>query len=222
MAEQLERRSSSKSGELRYLLYLPDDYHEEPERMWPLLVFLHGWGESGDDLELLKRHGVPKLIERSSAIPFVTVSPQAPEGIEWQELTALLAEFVNEAATELNIDRGRIYLTGLSTGGTGAWALAVDNPTLFAAVVPMAADAPDVERFMERVADLRDVPIWVVHGAKDDIYPLEIANSIVDRLRSAGCNVRFTIYQDAGHVCWEETYDSSEFYEWLLDQSLTG
>ena len=219
MAKQLKRRFTSELGQLNYLLYLPDDYYRCPQRSWPLVVFLHGWGESGEDLELLKYHGIPRVIEDSSGFPFVAVSPQAPADKEWQALTGLLIHFVCWVSKNHRVNHSRIYLTGLSTGGKGVWALAVENPDVFAAVVPMAADLPNVEGFLERVEALYDVPVWVFHGARDDVYPVENTDSIVARLRSAQGDVRYTVYPDAGHIAWPEAYRSPDLYDWLLNQA---
>ena len=219
VAEQLKCSYTSETGEFGYLLYLPGEYHQSAGRRWPLVVFLHGWGESGDDLELLKYHGIPRLIEDSSDFPFVVVSPQAPVGVEWQELTAPLSDFVRWVADNYLVDRNRISLTGLSTGGKGVWALAVENPDLFAAIAPMAADIPQVERFLDRVQTLRHLPVWVFHGARDDIYPAENTDAIVERLKSVNGNVRYTVYPDANHISWNAAYGNPELYQWLFEQS---
>ena len=117
MAEQLKCLYSSEIARFQYLLHLPSGYHQSGERRWPLLLFLHGWGESGDDLDFLKYHGVPKYLDTSDGPPFVVLAPQAPEGIEWQELTRELLDFLDCLLSEYDADPDRIYLTGLSTGG---------------------------------------------------------------------------------------------------------
>ena len=219
MAEQLKCLYSSEIARFQYLLYLPSGYCRSENRRWPLLLFLHGWGESGDDLEFLKYHGVPKYLESSDGLPFIVIAPQASEGVEWQELTAELMDFLHALSSEYDVDPDQIYLTGLSTGGKGAWALAVQNPDIFAAVAPVAADIPEVEGFMDMVPGLRRVPTWVVHGERDDVYPLERAKSIVEILESADGDVVLTVVPGAGHVSWEEFYARLAFYEWLLKQS---
>ena len=219
MVEQIECLYTSATARLRYLLYLPSGYRQSENRRWPLLMFLHGWGESGDDLEFLKYHGVPKYLDTSDGLPFVVLAPQAPEGVEWQELTTELMDFLNGLFSEYDVDPDQIYLTGLSTGGKGAWALAVQNPDIFAAVAPVAADIPEVEGFMDMVPGLRSVPTWVVHGERDDVYPPERARTIVEKLESAGGDVVLTVIPGAGHVSWEDFYGQPAFYEWLLKQS---
>ena len=108
---------------LKYLIYLPKDYDQK--EAWPVLLFLHGIGERGDNLDLVKKHGPPKLIAGGKQFPFIVVSPQCPNGHWWEtvELTALL----DEIAKKYKVDQDRIYLTGLSMGGFGTWALAIHH-----------------------------------------------------------------------------------------------
>lgn len=194
---------------LDYLLYLPEDYAEKDD--WPLLLFLHGAGERGDDLDLVKTHGPPKLIKQGKQFPFIVVSPQCPSNRWWQpfELTALLDDIV--ATYKVNQDR--VYLSGLSMGGFGSWNLAAYTPGRFAAVAPICGGG---ERFWTRL--LRNVPFWVFHGAKDPVVPLERSQAMVDSLKQKKGDVQFTVYPDAGHDSWTETYDNPEFYEWMLEQ----
>ena len=206
-----------KKVSLNYLLYLPSEYDEKPDFRWPLLLFLHGIGERGDDLELVKKHGIPKIAEERD-FPFVAISPQCPLHSMWtMELDALHA-LITEATQIYNIDRSRIYLTGLSMGGFGAWHLAEAYPELFAAVVPICGGAVAWIGFPERIKVLKDTPVWVFHGAKDDAVPLKNSEDLVDVLRKHNGNVKFTVYPDAGHDSWTETYDNPELYEWLLKQ----
>jgi len=206
-----------KKVSLNYLLYLPGEYDEKPDFKWPLLLFLHGMGERGDNLELVKKHGIPKIAEERD-FPFVAISPQCPLHSMWtMELDALHA-LITEATQIYNIDRSRIYLTGLSMGGFGAWHLAEAYPELFAAVVPICGGAVAWIGFPERIKVLKDTPVWVFHGAKDDAVPLKNSEDLVDVLRKHNGNVKFTVYPDAGHDSWTETYDNPELYEWLLKQ----
>jgi predicted peptidase len=123
---------------------------------------------------------------------------------------------------EFQVDRRRIYLTGLSMGGRGTWALAVEYPEVFAALIPICGRVPDVDQFMEKVKVLKDVPIWVFHCAKDSTVPIENSESIVAALRAVQGNVSYTVYPDADHDSWTETYSNPELYHWMLSQSLSG
>ena len=165
---------------LRYLLYLPNDYDKKGN--WPLMLFLHGAGERGDNLELVKKHGPPKLIEEGKAFPFVVVSPQCPEDRWWEpvSLSALLDEIVGK----YKIDKDRIYVTGLSMGGFGTWSLATYAPRRFAAIVPICGGGEPITAQM-----LASVPAWVFHGGKDPVVPLARSQGMVDAMKRAGGNV---------------------------------
>jgi predicted peptidase len=193
---------------LNYLLFLPEEYGKA-DKAWPMLLFLHGAGESGNDLELVKKHGPPKIAETKRDFPFIVASPQSPRG-GWvpHELITL----VDEVASKYKVDPDRIYVTGLSMGGFGTWSLAAAYPDRFAAIVPICGGNPaDAKR-------LQHLPIWVFHGAKDRAVPLARSEAMVKALKAVGSNVKFTIYPNAEHDSWTETYNNPELYKWLLQQ----
>jgi poly(3-hydroxybutyrate) depolymerase len=192
---------------LQYLLYLPPEYKPEGPR-WPLLVFLHGAGESGDNIELVKRHGPPKLIEQGKHFPFVVLSPQSP-GFGWN--VDAVAALIDEIVAGYHVDPDRVYLTGLSMGGFGTWSLASRYPSKFAAIAPICGGGDP--RWAE---SLKELPIWVFHGAKDPVVPLERSERMVEALKKLGADVRFTVYPEAGHDSWTETYNNPELYQWFL------
>jgi predicted peptidase len=196
---------------LRYLLFLPEDYGADPNRRWPLILFLHGAGERGDDLELVKRHGIPKIVERQKDFPFITVSPQCPKGSWWTAEIEALSALLDKIEESYAVDVDRIYLTGLSMGGYGTWHLAMAHPDRFAAIAPICGGGDP-----EKACVLKDVPVWVFHGAKDPVVPLEESESMVQALKACGGKVRFTIYPDAEHDSWTQTYDNPELYKWFL------
>ncbi len=192
-----------------YLVYTPPGY--EARDKWPLLLFLHGAGERGDDLELVKVHGPPKLIEQGQPFPFVVVSPQCPQDRHWEpiELMALL----DEIESKYRIDADRIYVTGLSMGGFGTWELAAYAPDRFAAIVPICGGG---EKFwMKRITH---VPTWIIHGGKDTGVPLERSEELLEELRKKGGNVRITIAPNTAHLVWTSAYNNPELYGWLLHQ----
>lgn len=205
-----------KTVRLNYLLHLPRDDH--PARQFPLIFFLHGSGERGDDLEQVKRYGIPKLVEERDDFPFITVSPQCPVDSDWilriDDLNALLDHTIAHYA----VDPARVYLTGLSMGGRGAYQLAFSAPHRFAAMVVLSARRPEVFRSPDRAAPLKHIPIWIFHGAQDTRVPATEAVEMEKALRACGGNVRLTIYPDAGHDAWTRTYENPELYRWLLDQ----
>jgi len=196
---------------LNYLLFLPEGYGKG-DKTWPLILFLHGAGECGNDLAKVKIHGPPKIVETKKDFPFIVVSPQSPSRrVAWNPdaLNVLLDNIISH----YKVDRDRIYLTGLSMGGYGTWALAGTSPERFAAIVPICGggDPADARR-------LKDLPTWVFHGAKDDAVPLARSEEMVKALREAGGNVKFTVYPEVGHDSWTETYNNPKLYEWLLQQ----
>jgi predicted peptidase len=197
---------------VNYLLYLPEDYARSSKK-WPLVLFLHGSGERGSDVELVKRNGPSKLVEEGKKFPFILVSPQCPERTIWDN--KMLAALLDDIESKYNVDKNREYLTGLSMGGHATWSLAIQYPERFAAILPVCARG-----YPQDVYVLKDVPVWVFHGKKDDIVPITDGEKMVRALIEAGGNVKFTIYPEAGHDAWTETYNNPEIYEWLLSHSL--
>jgi CelD/BcsL family acetyltransferase involved in cellulose biosynthesis/predicted esterase len=197
-----------------YLLYLPATYGAEPARRWPLILFLHGSGERGTDLEPVKRQGLPELLERRDDFPFIVVSPQCPAGQEWS--SELLTALLDGVEQSYAVDPDRIYVTGLSMGGAGAWDLAMATPERFAAIAPVAG--------WGRVADagrLARLPVWAFHGANDRITPPWRMEEMVEALRRCGGNVRSTVYAQSNHDCWTATYADPELYTWFLSHTRT-
>ncbi len=195
--------------EMDYLLSLPKDYDKQEK--WPLLLFLHGAGERGSELDKVKVHGPPKLIAAGRDIPMIVVSPQCPAE-QWWNIDALLALLDSIEKTH-KVDKERIYVTGLSMGGFGTWSLASRAPERFAALVPICGGGEPywAERFSH-------VPIWVFHGAKDAAVPLIRSEVMVEALRKKKGNPKFTVYPEAGHDSWTETYNNPELWDWLLAQ----
>lgn len=204
----------TKEITLPYLLYLPENYTHE-NKAWPLMIFLHGAGERGDSLELIKRHGPPKLVDEKKDFPFILVSPQCPTESWWAETYMLeaLEGLVTHISKSFKVDADRIYLTGLSMGGFGTWHLATRYPDKFAAIAPICGGGVAYQ-----AGALKHIPTWVFHGAKDDVVPLEQSKEMVEALEKAGGTVKFTVYPEAGHDSWTETYANPALYEWFLSQ----
>jgi len=199
-----------KSAACDYLLSLPKGYGEK-EQKWPLMLFLHGAGERGSDLNLVKKHGPPKLIEQGRELPFIVVSPQCPAGVWWSERLDTLMALLDEIESKYEVDPSRVYLTGLSMGGFGTWALACERPERFAAIVPICGGG---QWFL---ADrLKKVPVWAFHGAKDPVVPLDLSKSMVEAVKRMGGDAKLTVYPEANHDSWTATYDDPKVYEWLL------
>lgn len=195
-----------------FLLSLPKEYAKRGRTRYPLVIFLHGSGERGSDLNMVKKHGPPKLVEQGKEFPFVVCSPQCPEGERWS--TDTLNGMLDYLLKTYRIDRDRVYLTGLSMGGFGSWTWVAENPERFAAVVPICGggDPKSVERF-------KSVPLWAFHGVKDPVVPVDATTRMIDALKAIGANPKLTLYPEAGHDSWTETYNNPELWEWLLKQT---
>lgn len=208
--QALEKTIVVKAG---YLLYLPEEYGKDPAKKWPLVVFLHGSGESGSDLEKVKVHGPPKLVAKGKDFPFILVSPQAPDAPRRRWKVEVLNTLLDDVLAKYAADPDRVYLTGLSMGGFGTWEWASENPERFAAIAPICGGG-DPRMAARR---LKEMPTWVFHGAKDPVVALRASEEMVDALKAAGAaEVKFTVYPEAQHDSWTVTYDNPELYEWLL------
>lgn len=197
-----------------YLLFLPKDYGKDNHK-WPVMVFLHGSGERGDDLNLVKVHGPPKLVESRPDFPFILISPQCPKDHSWfgEVQPHLLAQLLDGVLARFATDHQRVVVTGLSMGGFGSWMMTARYPNRFAAAVPICGggnpdDAPQ----------LKSVPFWVFHGGKDTGVPLKLSEEMVAAVTSAGGSAKLTVYPEAGHDSWTETYKNEAVYDWLLVQ----
>ena len=199
---------------LGYLLFLPQNYGQQPDEKWPLILYLHGVGESGDDLELVKIHGIPKIVERRPDFPFVALSPQCPSGTMWSAHYQTLKALLHQVVTGYAVDEKRVYLTGNSMGGYGTWGMAMAHPNLFAAIAPVCGGGHP-----EFALALRDMPVWAFHGAEDVAIPPEASQRMVDAVRDCGGDVRFTVYPGVGHDAWTQTYDNPELYDWFLQHA---
>ena len=198
------------SHSCQYLVFLPRTYTAKG-RPSPLLLFLHGSGERGHDLELVKKHGPPKLVTKRPDFPFVTVSPQVRPGERFS--AAALLELVDHLQATYNVDQKRTSVTGLSMGGAGTWSVANAAPDRFAAIVPICGTAKiDFKKFLQ-------LPTWATVGGKDRASLVEDLQKTVAGLRDRGAPIRFTLYPQLGHNCWDATYGNPRLYKWILAQS---
>jgi predicted peptidase len=228
---QKELRFDVKDFKLNYLLYLPDSFQQNGSLKWPLILFLHGAGERGGNMELVKNHGVPKIVDNPEEFPFIVVSPQCPADSYWVNELESLSALLDEIVKEYPIDPARIYLTGLSMGGIGAWHLAIANPKRFAAIAPVcgALSIPEFRREELQITNnvnqllvglkrLKDLPVWAFHGDQDDIVPIEAAQKVIQSLKKQGGSAKLTVYKGVGHDSWTETYENEHLYIWFLNQ----
>ncbi|MBU1078415.1 MAG: prolyl oligopeptidase family serine peptidase [Spirochaetes bacterium] len=210
------RATIKKKVELDYLLYIPKEYSKKPDRKWPLILFLHGSEERGSDLDLLFKNGLPRLLKKRPDFPFIVVSPQCPKDLTWFTKFDDIVALLSKIEADYRVDSRRIYLTGLSMGGDGVWHFAAFYPDHFSAIVPICGSASPFFGFPERVKKIVNIPIWVFHGAKDNIVPVKESKNLVRLLKKYNGNVKFTIYPKAGHDSWTKTYKNEELYKWML------
>jgi predicted peptidase len=199
---------------LQYLVYLPSAYKDDNKK-WPLVLFLHGAGERGSDLNFVNRNGPTKLVEEGKDFPFIMISPQCPLGQRWdaRELSTLL----DEIEKIYSVDKNKEYVTGLSMGGEGTWKLIMAEPDRFAAAAPVCGRTGS--SYLD-ASKLEDLPLWIFHGAMDDVVSLDESVRMVKALEKCGNDVKFTVYPKANHNAWDETYNNEKLYNWLLEHSL--
>jgi poly(3-hydroxybutyrate) depolymerase len=199
------------------LVLVPTNTAEAANGKLPTILFLHGIGESGNDLNVLRRNGFPRNLEGDQAFPFIFIMPQCPSSTEWYYTNAdnvtAMRMFLDDLIVRFPIDTNRIYITGLSMGGIGSWYFAIKMPTRFAALVPVSfrgdgwSPAPAV-----------NVPVWAFHGAKDGVIPIDKAQVLVDQFSAIGGSIRFTVYPNGSHdgSTWTVTYNNPDVYDWML------
>ena len=204
-------------GTLNYLQYVPKDYDTQKDKRFPLMLFLHGAGERGSDVQLVAKHGPFKLVREGHEFPFIIIAPQCPEKQHWQ--VEPLMQLVAEAEKKFRVDPSRIYVIGLSMGGFGTWDLGMNHPEKFAAIIPMCGGGNGEDIVMSSIdhPELKTLPIWAFHGAKDPVVPVAASQQTVELLKQRGVqDIKLTIYPDAQHDCWTRTYENPEIYDWLL------
>jgi predicted esterase len=208
-AQQTAQKFVQETG---YLLSLPDHYNDDTTKRWPLVLFLHGSGESGYDIQKVKVHGPPKLVEQGKKFPFLLVSPQSDVPSGWD--IEMLYKLLQNIKKNYRVDNQKIYLTGLSMGGFGTWALAMKYPDEFAAIAPVCGGGDTATAWK-----IRNIPVWCFHGAKDDVVPPAGSENLVKAASRYNSSVRFTLYPNANHNSWDTTYNNDSLYQWMLAQT---
>jgi predicted peptidase len=195
--------------ELGYALHIPAEIKEKK----PLLIFLHGSGEKGTDIEKVKIHGPFKYLKDHKLDAYV-LAPQCPENEEWD--AEVLYRLILKIQKENNIDSDRIYVTGLSLGGWGTWNLAFAHPDMIAAIVPISGFVDLIQ--LEQTCKIAKIPTRIFHGLMDDVVNIDYAITIYKELKKCNSNVELTIFDDAGHDSWSRVYDNQEIYDWMFKQ----
>ncbi len=225
----LERSVTLANHQYHYRVWLPPHYTKLHH--WPVILFLHGSGERGDDN--LRQIGVglgPALLKHGDWYRAVVILPQCADGQEWygdQELQALAA--LEETIREFHGDRRRVYLTGVSMGGAGTWYMA-RHRRLFAALVPVSSEVvrqpndpfpsdppPDIARILGAPNPYAR-PVWVFHGSSDNVIPVTEARNMVAALQQIHGRVKYTEYRGVGHDCWDLAYGERNMVTWLFQQ----
>ncbi len=206
-----------------YLVFMPRDRSEERNGKLPLILFLHGIdalsGTVGgpSDLSLIKKEGLPKLLDGNNTFPAIVVSPQCPAETEWYyenvDNNRLINRLLDTVIQRYPVDTNRIIITGLSMGGIGSVYFATHNPTRYAAIVPVAFRGDSTWNYCA----IKD-SVWAFHGALDGTIPLAKAEAVISALTACGMNPRFTVYPDLWHDCWTVTYARQDLYDWMFLQ----
>ena len=219
--KQVEMKFASKAaGGIPYLLYLPKEYGQESNKKWPVMLFLHGRGESNGPLSIVKQWGPPRMAERGDEPPFIIVSPQCPRSSRWTsaEQQAGVLELLEHSQKNYQTDEDRVYLTGLSMGGFGSWKLASEHPEKFAAVAPICGRGNPAN-----VGKLKSIPVWAFHGTDDGAVSFQDSVDMVEAIKKAGgTKVKFTSLEGVGHNSWSAAYATPGLYEWFGKQTISA
>lgn len=216
----LSARKLSVTINTDYLLFLPKGYSAAGTKRCPLILFLHGAGERGTNVWKATVHGPTKFIEKNPDFPFILVTPLCPSGEKWSD--AVVLGILDEVTAKYAVDTNRIYLTGLSMGGYGTWSLATTYPERFAAVAPICGGEGAIGAVLSltdkvKGPALKNLPIWAFHGAKDNVVPVEESERMVKFLKKSGVKeINLTVYPEATHNSWTQTYDNPDLYKWFL------
>jgi predicted peptidase len=209
-------------GESKYVLFVPHDY--KPGTAYPIMLFLHGAGETGSDGEKQAKVGIgPAIKKNEKTFPFIVVMPQAshakvpvlqrwfPDQPDGKRALVILEEVQKEFKT----DPKRVYITGLSMGGFGTWAMAQTYPEKWAAAAPICGGGDP-----KQAEKLKDLPIWCFHGDADNVVRPDGSRNMVEAIKKAGGKPKYDEYPGVGHNSWDKAYATKEFYDWLLEQKL--
>lgn len=204
-----QQTARSFTRETRYLLYLPEEYESDTSKQWPLMLFLHGSGERGTDIEKVKANGPPLLIEKGKKYPFIVVSPQCDNPMGWDQND--LYFLLQDLKKQYRVDADRVYLTGLSMGGFGSFRFAMQFPQEFAAVIPVCGGGDTATAWK-----LRHMGVWAFHGAKDDVVNPQQSIQMINAVKKDNPQARLTIYPEVKHDSWTAAYNTDSLYSWML------
>ena len=205
--------NSDKYFNFGYICNLPKDY--DPDQKYPLVIFLHGAGERGEDLEKVAVHGYLKHIkEQDKDYPFILIAPQCPLEKYWGCYTESMLAFIDYLYGAYPVDVDRVYLTGLSMGGTGTWMLAMADPKRFAAIAPICGSG-----IYWNGGCLSKLPIMVYHGDCDTAVPIMDSINMITSVNKNGGNAQIKVCPGIGHNVWNIAYSDDTLIDWLLSHT---
>lgn len=224
LPEQRFRFNVTRSAQIQFLFSLPAGYKPGGRQRWPLLLFLHGSGERGTNVQRAAIHGPLSHVKEGRSFPFIIVAPLCPEKQLWEN--APLLRLLDHVTKKYAVDTSRIYLTGLSMGGYGTWSLGLAHPEKFAAIAPVCGGANAIDIILgsrDNGINFKNLPVWAFHGAKDEVVPLSESKRVIALLKNNGStDVKLTVYPETKHDSWKEAYNGAELYEWFLSHSLAN
>jgi predicted peptidase len=202
---------SKAKGTYDYLLFLPKDYAKQTAT-YPLVIYLHGGSQKGNDLNKLKLYGLPHLVDQGTDYPFIIASPQCPDNKYWSTEN-WFENLYRDLRAKYRVDTNRVYVTGISMGGFGAWQVAMDYPNTFAAVIPLCGGCND----STQICRISHVPVWTFHGTADDQIPISETERLINRLEKCNGKAKFTRLNGEGHSI-QYLYENKAIFDWMLQQ----
>lgn len=206
-----------------YQVYVPAKLRGQSKL--PVILFLHGIGQRGEGGFVPAQGGANAMLRSYlEQVPAIVLLPHCRKGLYWHdaEMERMVMESLRQTVAEFGADEGRLYLTGVSMGGFGAWYMASKHPGKFAALVPICGGSPlvAVDRFTPVARGVGKTPVWVFHGADDTIVPVSESRQMVAALKAAGGDVRYNEYAGVGHNVWLNVLAEPELMPWILAQRL--
>jgi predicted peptidase len=232
----LDRTVSVSGTDYRYQVFVPAEFNKK--KTWPVVLFLHGSGERGEDGLIQTDVGIGHAIRlKNSRFAFIVVMPQCRENKIWgnADMQAQALAALDASIKEFHGDRNRVYLTGLSMGGYGTWEIAAGHPGKFAALIPICSgvrplkDMPELfvgvdpkaaDPYAEIARRVAGTPIWMFHGDADQSVPVTEARHLAEALTTANAKFKYTEYPGVGHNSWDNAYAEPELFPWMLAQTL--
>ncbi|MBD2456052.1 dienelactone hydrolase family protein [Nostoc sp. FACHB-87] len=207
----IERRSG-------LLPYLFSAVGEDANKPAPLVLFLHGARDRGNDLDVLLKWGLPRFVNESSSLPYFFLAPQLPEGQTWVERESDVIALLDNLIASRPIDPSRVIISGFSLGTAGAWHIAASHPGRFAGLVAVSGRVPQTLE-SSQIDALKEIPIQIFQGAKDEKLSIDATQQVVDTLRGVGGTVDFTVLPEGDHFIADEVYTDLKLQNWLISQS---